>query len=122
MKIQLMDYAGEFAPGTTVLEVIRQLAPEWLPKTLGCFCGGLSLELTHPLSSDCTLFPITFQNEEGRRIYERSLRFVMLLGVRAVFPHAKVRIEHSIGYGVYLRLIDHQLSVDFQHHALFHIV
>ncbi len=94
----------------TVLQALSVLAPEMKTRALGCFCGGRSLELNHVLQGDCDLFPITFQNEEGRRIYERSLRFVMLMAMKKVFPDSQVRIEHSIGYGVYLRLMDRSLT------------
>ena len=41
------------------------------------------------------------KNEEDRRIYERSARLILLLALREMLPGAKVRIEHSIGSGVY---------------------
>ena len=56
------------------------------------------------LRQDCTLVPLTLEHEEGRRIYERSLRFVMLLALRHLFPYQQVRIEYSVGYGVFVRL------------------
>ena len=40
--------------------------------------------------------------EDNRRICERSARLVLLLALRDVAPGAKVRLEHSIGYGVYM--------------------
>ena len=42
--------------------------------------------------------------EENRRIYERSVRLILLLAVRDVCPGARVRIEHSIGAGVYMNV------------------
>ena len=42
--------------------------------------------------------------EEQRRIYERSARLILLLALRDVCPGATVRIEHSIGYGVYMNV------------------
>lgn len=63
------------------------------------------LELGSRLTQDTTLRPITFQDEEGRRIYERSLRFILLLAVHRCYPDVRVRIEHSIGFGMYLQLV-----------------
>ena len=42
--------------------------------------------------------------EEDRRIYERSARLILLLALRDVCPGATVRIEHSIGHGVYMNV------------------
>ncbi len=109
-QISIFERTDFFEKNTTVLEVLQALQPELVPTTLGCFCGGLSLELTHPLTQNCTLYPITYQNEEGRRIYERSLRFVLLLAVRRILPTARVRIEHSVGYGIYAELLDHDTT------------
>jgi len=41
------------------------------------------------------------QSEERRRTYERSARLILLMAAREVLPGAKVRFEHSIGYGIY---------------------
>lgn len=112
MKIQIMKKEGIFPAPLTVKEILSALAPETLPDALGCFCGGRALELNETVAEDCTLHPITFQNEEGRRIYERSLRFVMLLAARRVLPGLHVRIEHSIGYGVYMRFIEQDADED----------
>ena len=88
----------------TVGEAFDALLPDGHDKPLGAFCGGRVLELNSHLTQSCELRPITFQHEEGRRIYERSLRFILLLAVRRCYPDVRVRIEHSIGFGLYLQL------------------
>ena len=42
------------------------------------------------------------RKEEERRIYERSARLILLLALRDTAPGAKVRFEHSIGFGLYM--------------------
>ena len=106
MIISMLEKEQAFAAPTTVQSIIAAMAPEYEKTALGCFCGGKALELNETVSESCSLHPITFQNEEGRRIYERSLRFVLLLALHRVLPESDVRIEHSIGYGVYMRLLD----------------
>ena len=104
MTISFEDKTWECAPGTTVAEAFAQLLPPGHDKPLGAFCGGKVLELNAKLNQDCALKPITFQHEEGRRIYERSLRFILLLAVHRCYPDVRLRIEHSIGFGIYLQL------------------
>lgn len=104
MTISFEDKTWECAPGTTVAEAFAQLLPPGHDKPLGAFCGGKVLELNAKLNQDCALKPITFQHEEGRRIYERSLRFILLLAVHRCYPDVRMRIEHSIGFGLYLQL------------------
>ena len=72
--------------------------------TLAALKGGLVVELNEPLYQDCGLIPLTLDHDEGRRVYERSLRFVMLLALRHLFPYEQVRIEYSVGYGVFVRM------------------
>ena len=104
MTVQYNGKVLECAPGITVAEALKALLPEGHEKPLGAFCGGRVLELSSKLQKDCALSPITFRHEEGRRIYERSLRFILLMAVRRCYPDARVRIEHSIGFGLYLQL------------------
>ncbi len=112
ITVKLLEKVGSFEPYVTVRKVIDALAPEAAAGALGCFCGGKVLELNDKIEESCRLHPITFQNEEGRRIYERSLRFIMLLAVRRVLPGLHVRIEHSIGYGIYVRLLEKEMEED----------
>ena len=94
-----------FDQPVTVAQALARLLPESHDKPLGAFCEGRVLELGSRLTQDTTLRPITFQDEEGRRIYERSLRFILLLAVHRCYPDVRVRIEHSIGFGMYLQLV-----------------
>lgn len=102
MKIWVDQQYKEFPKPVTVLEIFQQLVPEIWESCLGAFDGGTVLELCSVVSKDAVLRPITYQNEEGRRIYERSLRFVFLLAVNRLFPDIQVIIQHSIGSGIYV--------------------
>lgn len=105
ISIRVLDKSSSFDSPLTVSEALRQLLPQDASQALGAFCGGRVLELGAILRKDCELRPITFDDEEGRRIYERSLRFILLMAVHRCYPDVRVRIEHSIGFGVYFQLI-----------------
>ena len=103
MIISTMNQQKEFPEGKTVQECLK--AMDAFPRgTLAALSGGVVRELNDSLRQDCTLTPLTLEHEEGRRIYERSLRFVMLLALRHLYPYQQVRIEYSVGYGVFVRL------------------
>ncbi len=70
-------------------------------KVLAVQIGGETLPLTDTPRTGETAVSITYQSEEGRRIYERSVRFVFLLAARRLFPGKRVRLEYSMGHGVY---------------------
>lgn len=73
--------------------------------------GSMVLEMNDVIPCGGELMPITLVQEEGRRIYERSLRFVLLLALRRLYPGQQVRIEYSAGRGVFVRLPGREVSV-----------
>ena len=77
MIISMLEKEQAFSAPATVQQIIAAMAPEYEKTALGCFCGGKALELNEPVSESCSLHPITFQNEEGRRIYSISCKRAM---------------------------------------------
>ncbi len=71
---------------------------------------GRVLELTDVITREGEIRPLTLKDEEGRRIYERSLRFVALLAFRRLMPGQEVRIEYSVGGGVFLHTPGRELT------------
>ena len=103
MIIRFQDRRAEAPAGTSASDCLKAL--DAFPRgTLAALKGGVAMELNEPIREDCALMPLTLEHEEGRRIYERSLRFVMLLALRHLYPMQRVRIEYSVGYGVFVRL------------------
>ena len=108
MIVRYENCQKELPEGMTVQECLKAL--DAFPRgTLAALKGGAAAELNDPVAEDCSLTPLTLEHEEGRRIYERSLRFVMLLALKHLFPYDQVRIEYSVGYGVFVRLPGREL-------------
>ncbi|MCI6039384.1 MAG: nucleoside kinase [Clostridiales bacterium] len=115
IEITIEERAGTFACGTTAGQAIHALLPkEQAERVLCAMRGGMCVELSEPLEENCALVPLTYQDEEGRRVYERSLRFLFLLSLKRLYPDKRVRMLNSVGYGLYLRLlegeIDHEMA------------
>ena len=90
MIVRYENCQKELPEGMTVQECLKAL--DAFPRgTLAALKGGAAAELNDPVAEDCSLTPLTLEHEEGRRIYERSLRFVMLLALKA--------FEGAIGAG-----------------------
>ncbi len=83
----------------TYLDIVRKHYPQL--NALGVKVGGEAVELNSVPGEGDQAAVLTYANTEGRLIYERSLRFVFLLAVRQLFPERRVRLEHSLGSGVY---------------------
>ncbi len=112
ITISLRDESRAFSPGTLLSAALKAFFPEDYRYIYACLNGGRLLELNTPLTEDAVLVPVTYKHEEGRRIYERTLRFIFLMAAEELFPGARVRIEHSIGYGIFVRIRGQYLSQD----------
>ena len=72
IHITIGERTEAFAPGTTAGQAVRALLPaERAERVLCAMRGGVCVELSDPLAEDCALEPLTYQDEEGRRVYER---------------------------------------------------
>ena len=109
ITITIDGRGAEFPEGTTLKQAVGQLT-EHPGNVLGAMNGGVVLELNAPLTRSVSLKTLTYADDEGRRIYERSLRFVMLMAARRVWPEHQVRIEHSLGYGLYVTVRGHVVT------------
>ena len=101
----------EVEAGMTVMQCLLALSV----KTEGVLAvqqQGRVLELYDSVTRPGALYPLTLQDEEGRRIYERSLRFVTLLAFRRLMPERRVRIEYSVGGGVFLHTPGYALTAE----------
>ncbi len=70
--------------------------------------GGRPESLDSPVRGEAQA--LTYSDEEGRRIYERSLRFVLLCAVNRLLPGTRIRIENSYGMGVLVTVKDADLG------------
>lgn len=74
IHITMGAQSGDFASGTTAGQAIRAMLPAGQAERVLCAMqGGICVELSDPLTEDCALEPLTYRDEEGRRVYERSL-------------------------------------------------
>ena len=111
MKITCGNITMDLEKGLTVMQCLRALGAD-LPGVLAVQQGGRVLELTDLITRDGEIHPLTLHDEEGRRIYERSLRFVLLLAFRRLLPGQTVRIDYSVGGGVFLHTPGHELTAE----------
>ena len=111
MKVSWNNKTIDVEKGETVMRCLALLGAD-MTGVVAVRRGDEALELTAPVDRDSTLVPLTLQDEEGRRIYERSVRFVMLLALRRLYPGQQVRIEFSVGGGVLVRLPGRQLTAE----------
>ena len=111
MKISYGNTTIDMEAGAGVLQCLFALgAPT--EGVLAVQQGGRVLEMGDAVMWNGEMKPLTLADEEGRRIYERGLRFVALLAIRRLMPGQRVRIEYSVGGGVCLMLLGHETTAE----------
>lgn len=89
--------------GMSLLSCIKKLnldSESLKAKPLAAMLGGEILNLGFVPKHDDSFILLRFNDEEGRRIYERTLRFIFTLAIKRLMPKAKIIIKYSIGQGV----------------------
>ncbi|MBR6006138.1 MAG: nucleoside kinase [Clostridia bacterium] len=107
MLVTIDGKTAELRPGATILEYIGELgldSDSLDKKPLAAQLGGEIFNLGYCPKRDCELTLLRFEDEEGRRVYERTLQFVLIIAVRKLFPNARVIVQYSMGEGVYITI------------------
>ena len=109
MIISYENRSMQAEPGMGVMQCLRELQVD-MRGVLAVQQQGRVLELTDAVMQAGEIRLLTLADEEGRRIYERGLRFVALLAIRRLMPGQRVRIEYSVGGGVCISLPGRDLT------------
>lgn len=94
--------AEERTPLIDILDSHGLMTDDLRTRPLAALVGGKLYGLNYKIKRDCEITVIRYGQEAGRRVYERSLKFVLICAVRALFPKASVTERYSLGKGVYL--------------------
>ena len=87
------------------IELLERL-PDGGMGALGVSVRGRTESLNAPVEEYAFAKTLTYADEEGRRIYERSLQLVFLTAAYRLYPGKRVRIRHSFAQGLYIDLPD----------------
>jgi uridine kinase len=91
------------APVGTPLEAYVHAAAEkpWPSPVVGAIIGNQLRELTYRVEKDVDVTPLLMSDQDGSRLYRRSLTFLMLVAARELFPEATIYVDHSVTFGGY---------------------
>ena len=91
----------EFAQGSTFMDAALSISEGFARKALAAFVDGDLYDMSGILPGDVSVVFITFDDEEGRKIYWHSTAHVMAAAVKRLFSDAKVTIGPAIDDGFY---------------------
>jgi len=90
--------------GISLLELLEGYEKISKPPVVAAKVDNDIKELTSTISKDCKVTFLDIADEDGMRIYRRSLHFILIKAVRSLFPERKVVIGHSISKGIFCEI------------------
>lgn len=104
MKLTILGKTREYEEGTSLLTISKQMAAEYASPVMLAMVNGKLQELRRqPVDGDVVEF-VTMSSENGIRTYRRGVILMFLKALYKVLGTQgleKVRIEHTIGNGIY---------------------
>ncbi len=91
-------------PGQSLSDIAQSLNVKLKHPILGAFVNNKLKELQYKIYSPKTIRFIDISHPSGRRMYERSLFFVLNKAIKEVLPSKQLRIDHSISKGYYCEI------------------
>lgn len=90
--------------GTTLLELSRDFSKLHCEPIIAAKVDNDIRELSYELRRDCSVRFIDLTEEDGMRIYRRSLYFILMKAANDLFPERRVIISNAVNKGLFCEL------------------
>ena len=94
----------EYNKNTSLLTISRDVASLYTTPIVVAKVNNELKDLQTVVDTDCKVDFLDLHTEQGTKVYQRSLTFVMISAVRDLFPKGEVTVEHSLSKGLYCEL------------------
>ncbi len=102
VKVSLKDGAvREYEAGTTVADIAKSLGAGLYKAACAGKLNGKAVDLRTPVTADCNLEILTFDDAEGKKAYWHTTSHIMAQAVKHLFPEAGFAIGPAIENGFY---------------------
>ena len=95
------DQVREFAGGMTAGEIAREISGGLYRAACAASIDGETVDLRTPISGDCALSILTFEDEEGRKAFWHTASHILAQAVKRLYPAVKLTIGPAIDNGFY---------------------
>jgi uridine kinase len=112
LRINLNGKEMSVKKGTRVEDLIKGLKGKKDSIIVAVLINNEIRELTYRLENDCNIKFVDLTCEDGIRIYERGLKFLLIKAVKDLFPESEIQIRHSVSRGVFFEIIDYQVTAE----------
>ena len=91
----------EVEASTPAIEVAKKISRSLAEDALAAKINGKISDLSTPITSDCQLQFVTFEDSEGKEVYWHSSSHLMAHAIQALHPEAKFGVGPAIEDGFY---------------------
>ena len=90
--------------GRSLLEISAEVADKFPSPIVAALVDEKVRDLEHVVDTPSVVKFLDLHTKEGARIYQRSLVFLLIYAKHLLFPGATLKVEHSLGKGLYCEL------------------
>ncbi len=101
ITVTLRDQQKQFENGITCMEIAESISPDLARMALAAKVNDEVVDLSTPLTTDCTVQILTFRDEEGKKVYRHTTSHILAQAVKRIYPTAKIAIGPAIANGFY---------------------
>ena len=69
-------------------------------------------ELTHELTADSVIEPLTLTHSESVRIYQTSLRYLVAMAMNRIRPEIKIRFSYNVSRSIFIQILNEGIRAD----------
>lgn len=107
MNITIDGTVCEIKHGESILDAVKRLEPDTFTlrrRPLAAQIGGEVFSLRYTPFREVNVHLLRYGEDMGRRVYERTLQFMLILAVRKLFASARVFVRYALGPGLYITI------------------
>lgn len=102
IQVTLKDgVVKEYESGTTVAEIARSIGAGLYKSACGGRINGEYRDLRTPVTKDCDLEIVTFDDPDGKKTFRHTASHIMAQAVKRLYPDAKLAIGPAVENGFY---------------------
>lgn len=102
--VTIRDLKYDIEQNATLLELAKRFKKDYASTIVAARVNNDIKELSFSITEECDIKFIDLSDEDGMRIYRRSLYFIFIKAVSEVFPERNAVISHPMSNGVYCEI------------------
>lgn len=96
--------------GTRIEEFIKGATGKKGTQIVAALVNNEIRELTYPIEQEADIRYVDLTTEDGIRIYQRSMKFLLIKAVHDLFPDKELQIRHSVRKGIFFEIMKYKVT------------